>query len=78
MDGSEATSGHHEDAEVDIVSLALAWICLALTSGVLAEGRLGGYLDVSWTTIAMPVALPLAIALAYATVLTLRDRRAAR
>ena len=42
MDGSEAASGDHGDAEIDVMSLALGWICLGLTSGVLAEGRLNG------------------------------------
>jgi hypothetical protein len=35
-------------------------------------------LNVSWATVAMPVLLPFLMALAYATVLTWRDRRAAR
>ena len=78
MDDSEVTAGHRDDAEIDVVSLALGWICLRLTSGVLAQGRLSGVLDVSWATVAMPVLMPFPMALAYATVLAWRDRRAAR
>ncbi|RYB01887.1 hypothetical protein [Lichenibacterium ramalinae] len=78
MDGSEARSGDHNDAEIDIISLAMGWACLGLTSGVLAEGRLNGALDISWVTVVLPVLLPLSMAMAYATVLTLRDLRAAR
>ena len=78
MDGSETTSGHHGDAEIDVVSLTLGWVCLALTSAVLAEGRLNGALDISWVAVSMPALLPLLMAMAYVTAAAIQDRRAGR
>ena len=37
MDGSEATAGDHDDAEIDLTSLTLGWLCLGLTSAVLID-----------------------------------------
>ena len=74
----EAASGNHDDADIDITSLALAWICLGMTSAVLGLGRVDGYLDVPWVTVSVPVCLPLSMAIAYGTVLALRDLAAAR
>ena len=78
MDGSEATSGHHDDAEIDVASLALGWVCLILTSAVLPEGRITGWIDISWVTVSIPVCLPCAIALAYAFVAAVQDIKAVR